>query len=68
MSMCVKRKINTKDNVEYWQMIEELRSRLIDYYGTALYSGFVFAQADIVRVERMDDQELVREAQRIGIL
>ena len=48
--------------------IEELRDRLIDYYGTAMYSGFGMAVIDIARIENMDDEEIIEEARRVGII
>lgn len=44
--------------------IEKLRSYLIDYYGTAIFSGMPAAFVDLSRVERADADELIQIAQR----
>lgn len=46
---------------------ERLRSDLIDYYGSAIFSGFQMAMMDVADVERMTDEELVKEAEKIGL-
>lgn len=46
---------------------ERLRNDLIDYYGSAMFSGFPMAMIDVSDVERMTDEELVREAEKIGL-
>lgn len=48
--------------------IDELKQRLIDYYGTAMYSGFPMAIIDLSRIENMSDEEIIREARKIGII
>lgn len=48
--------------------LDEIRGRLMDYYGTASFVASPFAQVDLVRVEGMSPQELVDEALRLGIL
>ena len=48
--------------------IDELRERLIDYYGTAMYSGFPMAIIDLSRIENMSDEEIIREARKIGLI
>lgn len=48
--------------------IEELRAQLRDYYGTAMVSGFPAAVLDLGRIERMDDEEIVEEAKKAGII
>ena len=42
---------------------EELREKLKDYYGTAVASGFPMAMLDLIKVDRMSDEE-VEEAVR----
>lgn len=46
---------------------KRLRKDIIDYYGTAMFSGFPMAMMDIADVKRMTDEELVREAKKIGL-
>lgn len=48
--------------------IDELKQRLIDYYGTAMYSGFPMAIIDLSKIENMSDEEIIREARKIGII
>lgn len=45
---------------------QQLRSDLMDYYGTAMYSGSPMAQADLIHVQRASDAELISEAQKSG--
>lgn len=47
--------------------IKELREKLIDYYGSAS-PFFGMAMADVIRVENMDNEEIIEEAERIGII
>ena len=44
----------------------QLRSDLIDYFGTAMSSGFPMAVIELSDVERASDAELVRIARRAG--
>lgn len=46
--------------------IEKLRSDLIDYFGTAMASGFGMAVMDLTRVERASDEELINIALDCG--
>lgn len=46
------------------EKIEELRQKLRDYYGTAMTSGMPMAVIDLARVERMDDEEVLEEAEK----
>ena len=46
--------------------IEKLRRDLIDYFGTAMASGFGMAVMDLTRVERASDQELINIALDCG--
>lgn len=43
--------------------VERLRADIMDYYGTAAFSGFPAAIVDLARVERMSGEELVRFAE-----
>lgn len=43
--------------------IERLRNDLIDYFGTAMYSGFGMAVVDVVKVQRASDEEVISIAQ-----
>ena len=49
-------------NIDY----ERLRRDLIDYYGTATFSGFGMAMIEISRVENASNEELVYIAKRNG--
>ena len=54
-------------NINMQREIEELRKKLLDYYGTA--TAFMpFATADLVRVERMSADEIIREARKVGLI
>ena len=46
--------------------IEKLRNDLIDYFGTAMASGFGMAVMDLSRVERASDEELINIALDCG--
>lgn len=46
--------------------IDKLRSDLIDYFGTAMTSGYGMAVMDLVRVERASAEELVNIAIECG--
>ena len=48
--------------------VDELRERLIDYYGTAMFNGFPMAMFDLEKVKRMSDEEIIEEAYRVGII
>lgn len=49
-------------NIDY----EKLRSDLIDYFGTAMTSGFGVAIIDLSRVERASENELINIALQCG--
>ena len=49
-------------NIDY----ESLRRDLIDYFGTAMASGFGMAVMDLSRVERASDEELINIALDCG--
>ena len=44
-----------------------LRRDLMDYYGTAMFSGFPMAVVDLSRIERASDEELIEIAQKNGV-
>lgn len=47
--------------------IDELRDKLLDYYGTAM--GFYpVAVMDLARVENMSDEEVIEEAIKLGYI
>lgn len=50
------------ENIDY----EKLRSDLIDYFGTAMTSGFGVAIIDLSRVERASENELINIALQCG--
>lgn len=43
---------------------EELREKLIDYYGTAMACGVPMAAYDLARIEDMSPEEIEREAEK----
>ena len=47
--------------------IEKLRKKLIDYFGSAT-PFFAAAMADVAKVEDMDDDEIIEEAEKIGLI
>ena len=44
-----------------------LRDYLRDYCGTAMFNGFPAAFLDVVDIDSMDDEELCRKAEDLGI-
>ena len=47
--------------------INRIREKLIDYYGSAT-PFFPMASADVICVEQMRDDEIVKEARKLGII
>lgn len=47
--------------------IDVLRDCLLDYCGTAMFSGFPAALLDVADVERMSGEELCRKAEELGV-
>lgn len=47
--------------------IEKLRKKLLDYYGSAT-PFFAAAMADVAKVEDMDDDEIIEEAEKNGLI
>ena len=47
--------------------VDELRDYLLDYYGTAMMSGFPAAVLDVADIERASGHELCRIAESMGI-
>ena len=47
--------------------IKRLRKKLLDYYGSAT-PFFPMATADVIRIERMTDDEIVKEARNLGMI
>ncbi|HIT46202.1 MAG TPA: hypothetical protein IAC28_09045 [Candidatus Aphodovivens excrementavium] len=47
--------------------VDALRAYLLDYCGTALFSGFPAALLDVADIERMSGKELCRKAEELGI-
>lgn len=47
--------------------IEELRSYMLDYCGSAMMSGFPASLVDVVDVERASGEVLCRMAERAGV-
>ena len=46
---------------------EELRQKLLDYVGTAAFSGMFTAFGDIIEIENADYEELLEIADRLGV-
>lgn len=49
------------------QEIKKIREKVIDYYGSAS-PFFGAAMADVIKVENMDDEEIIEEAERLRII
>jgi len=49
------------------EKVEELKEQLMDYYGTAMTSGMPMAVIDLGRIESMDDEEIMKEAEKLSI-
>lgn len=47
--------------------IEELRNCLVDYCGTAMYSGFPASVIDLAEIEYANAEELFRKAEELGM-
>ena len=47
--------------------LEKLRTDLIEYYGSAMPSGFPMAVIDLVEIERAAEKDLIRYAKMTGI-
>ena len=47
--------------------IERLRKDLLDYFGSAMFSGFPPAMMDVSRVENASDDTLIRIASENGV-
>lgn len=47
--------------------VEALRDYLLDYCGTAMFSGFPAALLDVADIERMSGEELCRKAEELGV-
>ena len=47
--------------------IEELRRDLIDYYGTAMNSGFGMAVIDLSEIEHASPEKLISIAKKLGV-
>lgn len=47
--------------------VDTLREYLLDYCGTATFSGFPAAGLDVVNIEQTDGYELCQIAERLGI-
>ena len=47
--------------------IEEIRSELEDYYGTAMVNGFPMAMTDLSDLENKSEEELRELAEELGI-
>ncbi len=48
--------------------IAELRKKIIDYYGTAAFSGMPAAYIDVINADRMSDAEIIDEAKKLNLI
>lgn len=46
--------------------IKKLRRDLIDYYGSAMFSGFPMAVVELSEIERASEKELIKLAKNAG--
>jgi hypothetical protein len=46
---------------------DRLRRDLVDYYGTAMYSGFPMAMMELEQVKRASEAELEKFAKKAGL-
>jgi hypothetical protein len=49
-------------------IVEDARSKLMDYYGTAMVSGMGMAGADLANVQSMSDDDVIREAKKMRLI
>lgn len=47
--------------------VDALRDYLLDYCGTAMFSGFPATLLDVADIERMSGEELCRKAEELGV-
>ena len=47
--------------------VDRLREYMLDYVGTAMFSGFPAAFLDVVDIDGMDPHELCAKAEELGI-
>lgn len=47
--------------------VEQLRKELLDYCGTAAFSGMPAAMGDMVEIEHASPSELIAIAERFGL-
>ena len=66
-SFQVNRDEERRRKAEYRATVKEARRRLMDYYGTAAQVTRA-AGADLVRVSRMSDEEIIQEASKYGFI
>ncbi len=48
--------------------IDELRSRLKDYYGTAMASGLENAMSELNEIDDMSDEDIIALAEENGLI
>lgn len=61
--MCfVRFELGVVDLMDY----ESLRKDLIDYFGSAMFSGFPMVVVELSEVERASNSELLRLARKVG--
>ena len=47
---------------------EKVRKQVVDYYGTAMFNGNPMAMMELENVKRMNNEQLQREARKLGII
>ena len=53
---------------QHRKLAQEARKRLMDYYGTAMHSGMRVAGAELQRVKSLNDEAVIAEAKKSGLI
>lgn len=48
--------------------VEELRRKLINYYGTAMIHIYPSAMMELEEIYRLNDEEIIEKAHELGII
>ena len=49
-------------------LAQEARKQVMDYYGTAMFSGMYAAGGDLSAAQQMSDRQIIAEAKRLGLI
>jgi hypothetical protein len=52
----------------YEEQVSTARKNLMDYYGIAMHSGMMMAGADLVRVQGVNDEDVIKEAKKMRLI